>query len=456
MTPEQRGYAKATVIAILFCREKITMELIGSILPDFQRNKSSVSRMYSHAHFFTQDIAWQSVMIVCKLAHKQIPIGQRGTRRPWILIFDSTHRTRFGKLLDNLISTHGENSKKRFYAFVWPLLISPSGVRITLPPMMWLSRSYAKQHHRKHQTQPRLAATTLRYLAAKLKKANLDFNLVILADSAFDCKELWQICQKHNQTSLYFWTIITSSSRERCLGSNGPKASRLAGQKVLNVMYNQPLVRKKKLDPFQLTGIPLRSRQKFSHNKRQKTSSSTVYSYAQKQLRVADIGDANVVLSYKLKDRSQHESQAPWRILLCNNHFMSAEEIICYYSMRWEIETFFREQKSNFAFKHFQAHNHKACSRFVDLLCLSFNFLEFDRIQLLEHPDPTLLDSQQELNWLRTKGLTEIFKRQAAADSIKWLFERLQTPFGIRRLRKALLKLKMPLKIFELLHQLKP
>jgi hypothetical protein len=198
----------------------------------------------------------------------------------------------------------------------------------------------------------------------------------------------------------------------------------------------------------------LRSRQKFSDNKQGKTSSSTVFSYAQKQLRVADIGECNVVLSYKLKDSSQEESEAPFRLLLCSDLQMSAAQIICYYMMRWEIEIFYREQKSNFAFKHFQPQNHIACWRFVDLLCFSFNFLEFYRLQLLENSDSTLVESQESLAWIRTKGLKDLLRKEAFADTVNGIYERIQTPYGIRRLKKTLLNLKMPLKIFETLQKL--
>lgn len=452
MSPEQRQYTKATVCAILFAHKKISMSVIGSILAPFQRHKSSVSRMFSNTYFATQEVAWMTVKILCSAGAKQTPIGQK--ERPWLLVFDSTHRTRFGKLLQNLIGTHGEKSKKRSYAFVWGMLITPTGIRIPLPCKMWISPEYAEENNMTHQTQPQLVGHILSCLNKTLTVANMRFDLVIVADSAFECDGLRKICDKHNSNiNNTLWTLITTCDVGRCLGSSGAKATRLPGQKVLDVMKQQPLLSTKRIDIQALTGIALRSRQKFQAQKAGEISSTAVYTYYQKQLRVANIGDTNVVLSYKHENSSLDEKNASFRLLLCNNLHLSAEEIIAYYSMRWEIETFFREQKSHLAFRDFEACDPLACEKFTDLLTVSFNFLEFYRLQLIDNPDPVLVKSQESFNWMRTKELKQTFIREANADSIIWLLERSKTPFGVRRIRESLFKLMCPLKIFKTLQE---
>lgn len=448
--PEQREYMKATVCAILFGHSKISMRVIGSILGTFQRHKSSVSRMFANTYFATQKVAWVSLQILCTAGAKRTPIGQK--ERPWLLVFDSTHRTRFGKFLASTISTHGEKGKKRFYAFVWAILISPSGIRIALPCRMWISKEYAKKNNMPYQTQPQLVGIMLKSLDKTLMVAKMTFDLVIVADSAFECDSLRKICDQHNRKSNSFWTLITTCDIGRCLGASGDKASRLPGQKVLDVMKQQPVQGKKTLNFQAITGIVLRSQRKFQAQKADGIPSTAVYTYRQKELRVANIGDTNVVLSYKHHNSSLDEKNASFRLLLCNNLNFRAEEIIAYYSMRWEIETFFREQKSHLAFRDFEACDPLACKKFVDLLALSFNFLEFYRLQLLDNPDPVLVQSQERLNWVRTKELKQMFIREANADSIIWLLERTKTPFGIRRIKESLFKLMSPLKIFNTLH----
>lgn len=441
MSEEQRGYVKATVCAMLLHPGKVSMRIIGCMLSNFQRHKSSVSKMFSKAHFFTRDVAWTSTILICNMAYKQTPINQQGK---WLLIFDSTYRSRCGKQLDNMIENHGESTRKRTYAFVWTILITPSGIRIALPALMWLSKQCAKKEHVSHKTQPQLATLALKYLSARLQKAKIDFQLIIVADSGFECKALWELCKKHNENSVYKWTLITSCSADRCLGSNGPKASRRAGEKVHDAIQQAPLSGWRKLNIDSQTGIELRSQKKI-----RKAGSPCLYNYGQKMLRVADIGDCNVVISYKLKDSSQDERQATVRVLLCNNPDFSSAQIIAYYSCRWEIETFFREQKSDLAFRHFEAINYLSCWRFVDLLTVAFNFLEFYRLTLLESPDFTLVDSQESLRWVRSKGLKELFQRNAFTDNLLWLSERFKTAFGQRRIMKAFESLKMPLKIFQ-------
>lgn len=432
MSPEQRNYVKATVCAILFHPGKVTMQVIGSILPNFQRTKSAVSKMYSNSYFYTQEVAWRTVIILCNMAYKRMPYSKK--KHPWVLIFDTTHRSRFGKLLDNMIGSHGENSKKRTYAFVWPLLITPTADRISLPCLSWYRFEYAKKNNLAYHTQPQLAVLALKYLFERLKKTKLDFDLVIVTDSSFECKELWELCQKHNQNNISKWTLITTCTKDRCLGSNGSKASRLPGKKVHEHMKKVPLThKKKKVDIMAQTGIELRSQPKLQAKKSGKTSH--FYSYAKQQLRVADFGDTNVVISYKLKSFNQKLSDAPFKVLLCNNLDFSAEQIISYFSLRWEVETFFREQKSNLPFKDLQPWNCHSCYKFVDLLGVSFNALEFYRLQLIDSSDPQLSES---LKWIRTSGLRNLLQKQATADSLDWMHERSKTNFGSRRLRKCL------------------
>ena len=166
MSKEQRNYvkAKAIVCAILFHQEKVSMRIIGTIFPDFQRTKSTVSKMYSNSKFFSQDVAWQSTMILCNLVNKRMPETKK--LRPWVLIFDTTYRTRFGKLLKNLIGV-GENPQQRFFPCVWSLLIAPTGERISLPCPIWYRKQYAQENNLRHKTQPQLAVLMIRWLGAR-------------------------------------------------------------------------------------------------------------------------------------------------------------------------------------------------------------------------------------------------------------------------------------------------
>ena len=87
-----RGYVKATVMAILF-NLTISTKSIGSSSIDFQRNKSSVSRVFRDQFFFTDELAWQSALLSIRETYSCLTPDQQIT--PCILIFDTTHRSRF-------------------------------------------------------------------------------------------------------------------------------------------------------------------------------------------------------------------------------------------------------------------------------------------------------------------------------------------------------------------------
>lgn len=428
MSKEQKNYIKATVCAILFHQEKVSMRIIGSILPGFQRVKSSVSKMYSNSNYFCEEVAWQSTMMLCKIVIKKMPL--RKSKEPWVLIFDTTHRSRFGKLLESLIGTHGEKSKKRFFPCVWSMLIAPSGERISLPCPAWFSRKYCEKKKVRYKTQPELAMQTFKWLTQRLKKAKLSIDLVIVVDSAFDCNALWKICQTHNSNSNTTWTLITSCSSERCLGSNGSKCSRITGQKVQEQFIPNDVCESRNLDISQLTAIDIRSKQK----------SKYFYRYANQQLRVSSIGNTNVVMSYKLNTFDQSLDCSPIKFFLCSNLSFDSKKVIAYYSLRWEIETYFREQKSDLGFCHFQAWNPIASYHFIHHLTIAFNFLEFYRVQLIENSTDVLFDPE-ELRYIRTRRLKETFRKQAFFDQVQFLFTSVQTAYGTRKLKQSLFRL---------------
>ncbi len=443
ISKEQRNYIKATVCSILCHQEKVSMRIIGSILGQFQRSKSAVSKMYSNSNYFSQEVAWQSMLIVCKLALQKLP-----KKCPWVLVFDTTHRSRFGKLLKNLIGTHGKKSKKRFFPCVWSILLCPHiGTRIAIPCPIWCSKEYAKENNLSYKSQPQLAVLTLKWLGARLKKQNINFDLVIVADSAFECSALWKLCHEHNHKEQSIWSLITCCSADRCLGFGGPKASRIPGAKVHLQFTGETFFKTAQINFYQLTNINVRSQRKL-----QSRQQSFFYRYAKKQLRISEIGDASVVMSYKLKHSNECFVNAPVKFFLCSNLEFSAEQIISYYTLRWEVETFFREQKSDLAFNHFQAWNPLSCYRFIDHLTIAFNFLEFYRIRLIDSPDFTLLDSQQSLTYARSRKLKELFRKQAFVDRIQWILDRTKTSYGIRRLRQVFLDLNMPFNSFSLFY----
>lgn len=362
---------------------------------------------------------------------KKIKQSNRYKNKPWILIIDTTHRKRFGKLLENLIKYKGEQSNSGTYAFVWPLLVAPDGTRINFPPPIWYSPDFAREYGFTRKTQPQIAVAFLKLLAKRLDAINCRKKLIVLADSAFENKNMWKICNRLN------WTFVTSCKEDRCLSDGG---------KVHHAMSEVP-EKKRNICPSKVLDICFRSKQETGNT----GYSSHRYAYYKKQLSVADAGTLSVVRSHKLKYRSQLICQASYRVLLCNDLSLSPQYIISLYAFRWQCETFFREQKSHLHFNDFHAHCFRACWRFVNLLAVIFNFLEFFRLELITNGSFTN-ESPDSFQSMRTTTLKSIFQRHAFVDSVTWLLQRAQTPFGCRRIKQALRALSLPFKGLPLSH----
>ena len=379
--------------------------------------------MLSNEKFITEETAWQSSLLMIKEAYKR----NQGNKQPWTIIFDTTHRRRFGKLLKNMVCYKGPKNTKT-YAFVWPLLLSPNGERISLPVMQWYSRQYAKDNNIRRKTQPRLVVLTLQYLSQRLEQAGIFIDLVILGDRAFECKALWNACQKHNFKHQTKWVMITTCHASRCLGANDEKATLLDGQKIVDQFDNEAFTCSRRINPQRITKIELRSKRKYKQR-----LTSHFYRYASKNLCVSKLGICKVVMSYKLNQPCDDLSSSPRQVFLCSDTSFSALQIVAYYTLRWECETFFREHKSSLAFNHLQAWNFRSCYAFVNVLSATFNFLEFFRLKLLDK-NPCSLD----IRFARVAKLKELFSLHSQSQSLLWIYQRSFSNFGKRRIQKLI------------------
>jgi IS4 transposase len=101
---------------------------------------------------------------------------------------------------------------------------------------------------------------------------------------------------------------------------------------------------------------------------------------------------------------------------------MSVEEVIEFYALRWQIEIFFRELKSDLGLGDFCGRDFKAFERFVDLCLLSFLFLEIFRLKKIEKTSSKL--EKGKLKLMRTRGLKKNLIMEEFRESRKFKFSR--------------------------------
>jgi hypothetical protein len=125
------------------------------------------------------------------------------------------------------------------------------------------------------------------------------------------------------------------------------------------------------------------------------------------------------------------------KILMTNAVDMSVTEVIELYSLRWQIELFFKELKSTLGFAQYSFQDFLAVKAWVQAAITTVLFLEQERIKHMQ--DRRL--SQESRRWWesqRLHGLCHAYRQQCDASELKYLSDRLKTSGGIAKLKRLL------------------
>ena len=125
------------------------------------------------------------------------------------------------------------------------------------------------------------------------------------------------------------------------------------------------------------------------------------------------------------------------KVLMTNNLKMSVREVIELYSVRWQIELFFKELKSTLGFHQYQFKNFDAVEGWVELALTTALYLEWYRAQQLARRG--LPDEEKEW-WRRQRihGLCQAMRHASEQNELKYIADRLETPGGIRKLKRLI------------------
>ena len=125
------------------------------------------------------------------------------------------------------------------------------------------------------------------------------------------------------------------------------------------------------------------------------------------------------------------------KILLTNAVHLSVSEVLELYSLRWQIELFFKELKSTLGFSQYSFQKFQAVEAWAKLVVTTVLFLEYERIKRVQ--DRRLNDKNQRW-WVaqRTHGLCHAFRQQAEKNELKYLADRLKTSGGVNKLKRLI------------------
>lgn len=355
--------------------------------------------------------------------------SSRGT---FIFVVDATLCGQAGKRTENTYSTgnrqrrsckrrrHGKHRHHRrsCHAFTAGLLLTPSGLRI---PMLtpYRTRAYCKAHGIAHRTTAEAAADMVREL-----KVPAGARVIVVGDTAYESWVVRQACDARG----FCW--IFPSNPERVL--EGPQGGRVRLRSLMDdrSAWSWQTIR---LSPSQ--GEFAAHRRLSRHRIGPKAKPRTYYVH-EESLRIQAIGAVRTVFSTIKKD-SATASLDDTKILLTNATTLPVREIVDLYTVRWQIELFFKELKSSLGFHQYGFRRFAAAEGWASLAIATFLYLELYRARQLANAK---LAADAKAWWMpqRTHGLCQAVRLASERSEMTLMAKRLRTPGGIRRLKRLL------------------
>jgi hypothetical protein len=359
-------------------------------------------------------------------------LAKESKRGKFLLLIDATLVSQAGKKTQNTYSTGNRgrnpakgrryNKKKIVYKkvhnFTFGLLITPSGIRIPME-IPHYTKEYCQQHCIEHATTAEAAARMIRTLPLPA-----DAEVIVIGDTAYDAQAVREACDEKG----YTW--IFPANPERVY--EGPKGER-------------PKLRSRLKDwtSLSLKSIRLRaSTGKYASYRRlskwrvgPKMKHRVYYAY-QEKLEVRSVGHVQLVFS-TMKPDLEKATPDDVKILMTNAVDLSVSEVIELYSLRWQIELFFKELKSTLGFAQYSFQDFRAVRAWVEMAITTVLFLEHERIR---HIQDRRLSEESRRWWQaqRLHGLCHAYRQQCASSELKYLSDRLKTSGGIQKLQRLL------------------
>ena len=385
------------------------------------RHRAQISRFLARRRWRKNDI---NSILRRRLLDLELGEGR------FVFLADATLVSQAGQKTQNTYSTgnrkrrpckgrrYGKNkhARKNCHSFTMGLLITPSGIRIPFSKPYY-TREYCKQKGLRHRTTAEAAADLIRELPLPEGA-----DVVVLGDTAYDAEVIHDACADRG----YSW--IFPCNAERVLA--GPKGKRPKVRSLLKdwSKWSRQTVR---LAPGQ--GAYAVYRRLSPHRVGPKAKTRTFYVHQERQ-QVHSVGEVRIVFS-TTKENLKTATPDDVKILMTNDLRLSVREVVELYSLRWQIELFFKELKSTLGFHQYRFVEFEPVEAWVELALTTFMYLEWYRVQQMSRADL----SDEEKRWWRhqrTYGLCQAVRSASEQNELKYIADCLETPGGMRRLKR--------------------
>jgi hypothetical protein len=353
-------------------------------------------------------------------------------RGKFLFIIDATLCSQSGKKTQNTYSTGNRNrrpskgrrygqykhARKTCHSFTFGLLMTPSGYRLPFQ-IPHYTKEYCQKKRITHRTTAESAAELIRSLPLPEEA-----QVIVLGDTAYDAQVVRDACHERN----YPWIFPANAERVY----EGPKGDR---QKVRSRLKDWTSLSLATIRLCASTGKYAGYRRLSRWRVGPKKKPCVYYAYQEKR-EVHSVGRVQLVFSTK-KAHLSKATPDDVKILMTNALDLSTSEIIELYSLRWQIELFFKELKSTLGFDQYRFERFDAVVAWVNVAITTVLYLEWQRArQLTRHG----VDRQAQQWWRmqRLHGLCQAFCQQAECHELKYLSQRLKTSGGIAKLKRLL------------------
>jgi hypothetical protein len=365
----------------------------------------------------------------------------------WVFLVDQTYCGQQGQKTENTFCCgnrqrrpkKGRRYQKRksaqrsCHGFVLGLLLTPSGLRIP-SCRSYYTEVYCAAQQKTYRKQTELAAELIR-TAAVPEGAEV----VVLGDTAFDADTIRDACAERH------WTWIVPLNPERVFAGAKPRPKVWSLAKELKAEQFTPV----RLHPGQGPFVAQRRVARCRLGPKVKTR--TFYVHRERRA-VHNVGDVQLVFSTKVKPQPGGAVEVQ-KILMTNDRQRSAAAVVELYSLRWQIELFFKELKSTLGLHQYRFRRFRKVEAWVQACLIAFVYLEWYRARQLRQRD---LGAKQRRwwQWQRTYGLCTAVRQAAEENDLTHLFRWSGTKTGRKKLRKCL-RAALPLECREALENQK-
>jgi len=369
-------------------------------------------------------------------------LGEQGD---WLFLLDSTTHTTLGLHAQNTYSCRNRTARKKGsdrkqkkappklnHVFVFGLLISPqTGTRIPCV-RPYYTEGYCKQQAERGKAA--FAFATQADIAADLilrLRVPAGSRVLVLGDTAFEAKQVRGACQRRK----FDW-IVPANPERMLAGKKGRK--RLDSK---SEAFSAESMTRIELCP----GLTEWWRhQRGSGGKAWRGKYARLYWARAETLDVHNLGEVQVVFSTTMQPQAGQKVQVQ-KVLLTNLLHWDARRVVSAYSVRWQVELFFKEMKSEIGLDNYRVRDFKEVEGWVQACCVAFCYLEYYRLRRLEQAAKKEWWFRQRGKGLQTQvlldieqaDLQEVAGRIRTEEGRRWLLSRLSNAVPLEQRRPA-------------------